>query len=340
MLVLLTAATTVASAGENTAKPELRGLLSMGAYRFVAAGGDPVNTLAPIEAKPGIFGGIAIIATWRQLQPTPGAALPAVTPIDEALAAIRTYNAANPERPLGVKLRVWGGFEAPDWAMALGGPPIAVESGGKARSLGRFWSPAYREAWAAFQAQLAARYYFEPLIREVSVTSCMSFTAEPFFLPTDPGVQNPIRAAGFTEEAYRDCLAGAVADYAPWRTSRIVFSVNPFRSGPNQGNGDVAFTAKVMTACRAALGVRCVFDNHDLDADPPASIVPVYDDMRRLGPEIEFQTFRETPTDFEGTIEKGIALGASSIELWQDFKGFPLVPDATLKRWAALFEAK
>ncbi len=38
-------------------KAPIRGLVSMGAYRFVGKGGDPVNTLEPLNAKPGIFGG-------------------------------------------------------------------------------------------------------------------------------------------------------------------------------------------------------------------------------------------------------------------------------------------
>jgi hypothetical protein len=32
-------------------------------------------------------------------------------------------------------------------------------------------------------------------------------------------------------------------------------------------------------------------------------------------------------------------MGATSIELWQDYKGFPLESDANLRRWAALVEA-
>ncbi|MEO8668681.1 MAG: hypothetical protein ABI399_09210 [Bauldia sp.] len=338
LVVLSLAATLLGIAGAAAdGKPPIRGLVSMGAYRFVAAGGEPVNNLRPLLAKPGIFGGIVIVASWRQLQPTAGAALADDTAIDEALRDVQAYNVSNPQRPLAVKLRVWGGFMAPPWAMSLGGLPIAVTHQGKSRLLGRFWTEEYRHAWADFQEMLAARYDEEPLIREVSVTSCMTVTAEPFFLPTEDTVQAPLRGTGLTDAAYRACLSDAVADYAPWQTTRIVLSVNPFRAAAGPAASDPAFTEAVMAACRQSIGARCVLDNHDLDAAPPAAILPIYAAMQRLGPAIEFQTFRETPDDFEGTIRKGIALGASAIELWQDFQGFPLVADETLKAWAALF---
>jgi hypothetical protein len=35
----------------------------------------------------------------------------------------------------------------------------------------------------------------------------------------------------------------------------------------------------------------------------------------------------------------GVEMGATSIELWQDYRGFPTVPDAQLKRWAKMVEA-
>jgi len=167
----------------------------------------------------------------------------------------------------------------------------------------------------------------------------MSFTAEPFYLPSEPTVANPLRAAGYTDAAHRQCLAHAVADYAPWKASRLVLSLNPFY-GLTRRTGDVGFTEQVMRFCRQALGRRCVFDNHNLDTDPPKTIIPIFALMRKMGPEIEFQTYHTTPKDFEGTIKMGISLGASSIELWQDYQGFPLVPDDTLKRWAAMFEGR
>jgi hypothetical protein len=319
-------------------KGPIRGLVSMGAYRFVGYGGDPVNTLEPLNAKPGIFGGLVVIASWKQLQPMPQSEIGDNNVIDQALAEVRAYNERNPHKPLGVKLRVWGGFEAPDWAKQIGGTPIETIFNTKQRIVGHFWSPAYRQAWARLQQQLAARYDTQRLIKEVAVTSCMSYTAEPFVVPIEDTVITPLRAAGFTDGAYKECLAHAVADYAPWKESRLVLSVNPLRTGAGQGNGDAAFTEGVMRDCRHTIGRRCVLDNHDLDTALPTPLYPIYATMKELGPEIEFQTWRKTPKDFEGTIRMGVAYGASSIELYQDYGGFPLVADAKLRRWAAMLE--
>ena len=320
-------------------KAPIRGLVSMGAYRFVGKGGDQVNTLAPLNAKPGIFGGLVVIASWKQLQPTPQSEIGDDNVIDQALGQVRAYNEQNPGKPLGVKLRVWGGFEAPDWAKRLGGLPIETVYNDKPRVVGRFWSPAYRQAWTRLQQILAARFDKRPLINEVAITSCMPYTAEPFYVPSVDGVTMPLRAAGFADAAYKNCLTNAVADYAPWKESRLVLSVNPLRTGAGQGNGDdPGFTEAVMRNCRQTIGARCVFDNHDLDTELPRPLYRIYAAMKRMGPEIEFQTWRKTPQDFDGTIRMGVSYGASSIELYQDYGGFPLVADEQLRQWAAMLE--
>jgi len=333
--------TIVSAAEEQRPKPPIRGLVSMGAFKFVGSGGDPVNTLEPLNAKAGIFGGLVVISTWRQLEPERGAAIPEHNPIDQALAQVREYTERNPQKPIAVRLRVWAGFEAPEWAKAIGGPPIRIEHNSKHRTLGRFWSPEYRQAWREFQHKLAAKYDSFPLIREVSMLSCMSLTAEPFYSPSEASVQEPIRAAGFSEVPYKQCLRNGIEDYSEWKRSRIVLSVNPLRTGPNQGMGDAAFTEQVMRECRRTLGVRCVLDNHDLDTDRKLArpLVPIYAEMKRLGPEIVFQTAQETPPDFDAVIRKGVSMRATAIELWQDYKGFPLESDANLRRWAAMIEA-
>jgi hypothetical protein len=338
LLLACTLLLPVQAAHAEDVKVPIRGLVSMGAYRFVGSGGDPVNTLEPLNAKPGIFGGLVVIASWKQLQPRPDSEIGDDNVIDQALAQVRAYNERNPDRPLGVKLRVWGGFEAPEWAKELGGEPINTVHRNKHRTVGRFWSPAYRQAWAHLQQLLAARFDKRPLIKEVSVTACMSYTAEPFFVPVEDSVMQPLRATGFTDAAYKECLAHAVADYAPWRESRLVLSVNPLRTALGQGMGDPAFTERLMRNCRQDIGRRCVFDNHDLDTNLAKPLYRIYDTMKQLGPEIEFQTGPKTPKDFDGTIRMGVSYGASSIELYQDYGGFPLVPDARLRRWAAMLE--
>jgi hypothetical protein len=323
---------------EPRVKPPIRGLVSMGAYRFVGKGGDPVNTLEHVRAKAGIFGGIVIIASWAQLQPEGPEDFDSSV-IDDAMEEVRDYNAEHKDKPLAVRLRVWGGFMAPPWVQKLGGAPIKTVYEKKERVLGRFWSPAYRKAWAALQEKLAERYDSWPLIREVSMTSCMSVTAEPFYSPEEGSVQEPIRKAGFTEKAYKECLRGGLDDYEAWKATRIVLSVNPLRTRPGQGAGDPEFTMDLMRDCRQRLGVRCVFDNHNLDTEYPRPLRPIYALMKELGPEIVFQTWRTNPEDFDGTIKLGVQMGATSIELWQDYRGFPTVPNDQLKRWAKMVEA-
>src|SRR6185436_7055407 len=79
-------ASAVALAQDARVKPAIRGLVSMGAYKFVGSGGDPVNTLDPLNAKPGIFGGLVVIASWEQLQPTQGSEIDPDNVVGKALA--------------------------------------------------------------------------------------------------------------------------------------------------------------------------------------------------------------------------------------------------------------
>jgi len=73
-----------------------------------------------------------------------------------------------------------------------------------------------------------------------------------------------------------------------------------------------------MRRCRLLAGPRCILSNHDLDTVTPASILPIFVFERKFGPNLTFQTYHVVPPDFEGTLRKGISLGASSIEVWQE----------------------
>ena len=280
------------------------------------------------------------------------------------------YNAALPStgpnnRPLGVRLRVFAGCsdgdnDAPAWAMQSDtGFPITVwaEYNGAAEKceLGEFWDVTsnYAAAWRNLQINLAARYDSNPLIREVAVTSCTSFSAEPFFLnlkppvfTTDNPAPNPVpplpgdalHMAGFTNAAYAQCLTNAIDDYAPWQTTRLEFSFNGF--GGLGGANDIGVSERIMRKCRVTLGPRCILSNHDLDTVTPTTILPVYVFERKFGPNITFQALHAVPADFEGTLRKGVSLGAGSIEIWQEpaLGSFENQTRDTLVNWAKMFQ--
>ena len=56
VMVATSFASVTLPAAEPGIKPAIHGLVSMGAFKFVGSGGDPVNTLEPLNAKPGITG--------------------------------------------------------------------------------------------------------------------------------------------------------------------------------------------------------------------------------------------------------------------------------------------
>ncbi len=77
---------------------------------------------------------------------------------------------------------MFAAYAAPQWAKGLDGAPITVPAhlpGNTGGTLGQWWKPGYRSAWAELQQALAGRYDTNPLVREVAVSSCTTLTAEP-----------------------------------------------------------------------------------------------------------------------------------------------------------------
>ncbi|WAC92301.1 hypothetical protein [Mycobacterium sp. Aquia_213] len=330
----------------DAVKEPLRGLISMGAYKFAPALGEPDNSLDTVRQKSGLLQGIVILASWRSLEPTATSGLADNNEIDQGLANVRKYNQDNPKTPLAVKIRVWGGFWAPDWVMEDSGGKVPVvhtnfRGVAKDRTLGHVWDDRYHLRWAHLQELLAAKYDGDPLVHEVAVTSCMMFTAEPFSIDTRPAAVDPLRKAGMTDANYKACLNRIVDDYAPWKTTRFETPLNPFKATDSgKPVHDVDFTLAWMADCRKRAGDRCVFDNHDLDVPKKVNkdLQTIYAAMKSSGAEVEFQTGGASPPDLGAVIGYGVQQGATSIELYQDYGGFTEVPDDDLRKYAAMLE--
>jgi hypothetical protein len=337
-------------------KPQFHGLLNRGRISVDKPNAAPNNSLDEIESlPPGIFDGVTVNIKWVQLQPTPDR-LDTIA-IDAALADVRSYNQRHPQTPLAVKLRIWQGADAPDWIKNLGGPPVAIVHKDKPITIGRYWSPEYRQAWRTFQTKLAEKYDADPLIREVTNTSCSSVTDEPFVMNVSDkdkkekeveALQDLIKA-GFTDAAYRDCLMQSAHDYTGWRTTSIDFPVGGYRRIENgKPVRDRQVDSPIMGAFRQVLGARAILSNHALanqeENQGPRGMGSTADLIKQFGPPIEFQTanpkaewLQGGQLDWESTIRYGISLGASAIEVWDESRkdpGFKGIPPEKLREWS------
>ena len=324
-------------------KPLLTGLVSMEDARCFAQANNacvPDNSLFDAYAVPNILHGVVINVTWAQLEPAAGTFTP--QPIDEALEAIKQYNRAYPAHPLTAILRVESASVAPDWVKALdGGPaPILYRSNGRMITVPYFWTADYQTAWRALQKQLARRYDDNPLIAQISDTSCSHETDEPYVHPTDSASIITLFNAGYTNQKYIDCLLGSIHDYDAWRRTRVDFTQNSFETlsvttvngvatGVN-GPPDLTITVAIMGAFRAALKERAIVSNHNLLSPPFKANIGLYPAIKALGPPIEFQTaapgvnfVNMPPTGllkhWNTMVNLGVDLGARAIEVWPSF---------------------
>lgn len=325
-----------------TLKPYLAGLISMGDEHCIeqaSNGCQPDNSMSDAFGEPGVVRGYVINVTWAQLQPTSSASFnPA--PIDQALATMQTYNAEHPAMPMRALLRVAAGSVAPTWAKQLAGGPVTIHerANGTTVTVGRFWTGTYQTAWRTLQGMLAARYDANPLIAEVSDTSCTHQSDEPYVNPTDSASIVNLFAAGYSNAAYQACLTGSIHDYDAWATTPVDFTTNPFENlSETTQNGQVkgvygplslSISQGIMQQFRAALGGRAILANHNLTDPVLAADTGIYQTMAQLGKPVEFQTAAPgVPTSnsettgkistWSGMVSVGLKYGGSAIELWR-----------------------
>ena len=238
----------MSSSGDGD-KAAQSGLVDMGDIGFYSSNTPDLLitfTIADLAKYPGSFSEIVLNVTWAQLQSAAGGSLDTAF-IDNAISAINAYNAANGTN-VGIKLRVWGGYVAPDWAKNIDGPPITitgqhtVDQNFTPQTIGRFWTADYIAAWTSLQNQLAATYDNNPVIRGISQTAGASATDEPFVpLKGDALLAPPpstatvnqvaeLQAGGYTNAAQQLTLRAAIADYAQWSTTPLDYTMNLFHA--------------------------------------------------------------------------------------------------------------
>ena len=321
-------------------KKPFYGLLTMGALTpLFTKGGHADNSLKEANAHPGVYSGVLILVSWDELEHEEGKL--DVSRIEMGLDAVRAYNKKFPDTPVKAKLRIFSGWNTPDWVIAKSGGGITINQKGEDIAIGHFWTAAYRDAWKQLQTLLAARYDGDPLMEEVAVSSCATVTAEPFVMPLTPENLPKLHAAGFSDAGFKACLMGAIEDYSSWKHTPIDYTFNPFRdTDGSQAVPDPAFPNEVMEAFRKRYGNRAVIANHGLQPTVIERQAGVYAELKKLGPPIEFQTISPT-VEWDGSVANGLAYRASEIEVWntKDVHGPAPVSYDQLKKWAAEMRA-
>jgi hypothetical protein len=276
---------------------------------------------APSAAFYGVLGGYVINVNWASLQFAPGGQITPGNKIDQAIAQVRQANKGGAH--LALKLRVFAGIWAPNWAKSIGGAPFVIRdpSSKATGTVGRFWLPAFGLAYQDLESKLAARYDLVPEIREVTIARCMTIYDEPFIrqIADAVSVANLVRA-GYTVAADQACHRAQILAHAVWRHTRSNMTLNPaqyilptLKVGTNE-----AFTEQMMLFCRQVLGPRCVLQNDSLRST--SALGPMYDQMyaamSRGGPNISFQTATMARIgSLSATINKAVFLRAASVEL-------------------------
>ncbi len=335
-----------APAATGGVKAPLTGLIDMG-NQYAYQHGQPFPTTDPssLDAYAGAFSGIVVNESWSQLEPSPG--VEDWAPLDQSLAAVQSWNDQHPSTPLGVKLRIFAGYSAPSWVVSASGPTVTIVNRHNTKNVGRWWTTPFRQAWDSFQHALAARYDTNPLVREVSVSSCSSSTGEPFVVSGAKLSRQALAAAGWTTQLQESCLDGALADYSGWNHTPITFAFNSLStpSGPS-----ATFTDQVMRACagsEAAGGPDCIIGNNDLSATAPSGTwsSQTYAGIAALTatsdrPGVYFQTVG-APVDCSA-MAVATTYHAGSVELWPPapgVTGFGTIPVATLSAWNTALRA-
>ena len=299
----------------------------------------PVVDLTDVATRSPAFAGIVVNQTWAQLEPSQGQF--DFSTLDASLAAVSAYNAQHADAPLSVRLRVFAAYAAPEWAKVLDGPSITVpanlpsNTGG---TLGQWWKPSYRSAWAGLQQALAGRYDNNPVLHEVAVSSCSSLTAEPFVI--GGMVVALANADGWSPSAQQACLDGALSDYSPWTHTAIYYPMNPLA-------GNQTITDEVMQRCatsQAAGGPTCILANNALSpvSATTGGSAPTYAESNALwranGSTTAIAFQMNGPDNATYCAAIGVAVGdhGRSVELWPASPaqpGFTTVPTATLVAW-------
>jgi hypothetical protein len=276
----------------------------------------------PPQSYWGAVSNHVVEAYWTDLQPSQGGPLAAGNAIDQAITQVQSLNAANPGLNMRLKVRIYAGIHAPDWAKSIGGAPVTVTdpTDNKTGTIGRFWLPAFGAAYDDLVQKVAAKYDAVPELLDVTVARCTTVYSEPFIRDaSDAASRQALLAAGFSAQADEQCLLSQIDSHKVFARTRSSLAFNPYQhiNADGSWSTDEAFTEQAMDYCRSTLGARCVLENNSIRwPELGSAYAQMYDHMALLGAPITFQTATLPRIgSLLQTLAWAVQKGADSVEL-------------------------
>jgi hypothetical protein len=316
-------------------KPPLVGLLDRGA---LSPANNPTSYSLPAEPYLDSLQGVVANVRWSDLQPDNEGQAIQPNQLDTVLADVKSYNATHSNQ-LSVKLRIFAGVDAPNWALHMDDwNPVAItnlQSPSDGGNLGPFWTPDYDNAYKELMDELATKYDSNPLLKEVTISQCMTVFAEPF-MRDDSNLGELLydssqtayyadHGTPYSETADKNCLTDEVDNSTAWKQTHLSLSFNAYRpwipSGNTyiQGPTDEPFTASVMDHCRDVLITQCTIENNSIRASfvgDQNQAGGLYSDIYQRKADITFQTAGASEIgDIDTTVNWAASIGANAVEL-------------------------
>jgi len=342
-------------AAASQVKPDIAGLLDRGSSPASAVGGS--NFTLPTRLPAGWAGtvvtGIVVNETWADLQPN-GAGTPIIASangngdstcngsavvgscLDQAIADVASWNASNPSLPpMAIKLRVWAGEDAPEWAKDIGGPI----SGTSGNTIGAFWTSSYESDFDNLMAQLASLYDAGSLVTDVEGSACMTEYDEPMLhddFSSGAGLTNLLNA-GYTDAADYACLTSDITSLANWKQTHVALSFNPWDllTLPTNGSPEVidgvscskpspceALTENFMATFASSLGKQAALANHSIrygensGTGYSSMYAHIASDATTDGATVQYQTATLANLEGSGTCTTTVCEGLSEALNW------------------------
>lgn len=270
----------------------------------------------PANLTPYVDGSI-VEAAWNVVQPTQSALV--TTRIDKAVAAVRKWNAANPNNQRGLRLRITAGFNTPGWALNLGGPAVHLcSNSGTCGLVARWWTAPVQGAYAAYTQRLAAYVNNIPEIREVTVGLTMVRWGEVMVrFPTASGNAAAYANAGYTEALDIAAMKAEVNDGKAFNAVTQV-DVADYQT-PSHGQ-DISVSKEIMDYAVATLP-HVQFANASITQNPGQNaaifaLMQTYGAKGNMSASITFQTY-PTLSSVPATLARAVGYGACSVEMPQ-----------------------